>query len=282
VSSTSRPDQEALNAEEGGLYRVPPEALMQIFREKYSRTATLGWGPKMRLEHNYFTPDDHYEALVDRLLAAGDEWCDVGCGRDVFPNYPELARRCADRCAFLYGIDPDDNIQDNPFVDERFQGIVEDCPTTHTFDLITMRMVAEHIENPPAVLTKLRAMLKPRGRLVIYTPHKWAPMSVLANAVPFALHNPLKRLLWATEARDTFPTQHKMNTMAELQAHAAGAGLKLVHYERLDDCRITTAYRRLNRIELTARSGLRRFGIPYPEACILAVLQPVVIDATVA
>jgi 2-polyprenyl-3-methyl-5-hydroxy-6-metoxy-1,4-benzoquinol methylase len=206
---------------------------MNVFREKYSRTATLGWGPKMRLGYDYFTPDDHYEALVDRLLSAGDDWCDVGCGRDVFPNYPELARRCADRCAFLYGIDPDDNIQENPFVDERFQGIVEDCPTTHTFDLITMRMVAEHIENPPAVLSRLRSMLKPAGRLVIYTPHKWAPMSVLANAVPFALHNPLKRVLWATEARDTFPTQYKMNTRAELQEHAEGAGLRLVHYERV-------------------------------------------------
>lgn len=261
-------------SQEPDSYAIPREALLRLFKEKYGREATLGWGPALRLRHDYFTPDDYYEALVDRLLKEGDAWCDVGCGRDIFPTYPELAKLCAERSGFLYGIDPDDNIKENQFLNERFQGVVEDCPTSRTFDLITMRMVAEHIVNPNAVLSKLGSMLKPYGRLIIYTPHKWAPMSVLANTVPFALHNPLKRLLWATEARDTFPTQYKMNTKGALAIHAEGAGLRIAHYERLDDCRITNSYRHLNRIELGARTVLRRVGLHYPEGCILVVMQP--------
>ena len=33
---------------------------------------------------------------------------------------------------------------------------------------------------------------------------------------PFALHQPIKRVLWRSEAKDTFPTTYKMNTRREL------------------------------------------------------------------
>lgn len=227
----------------------------------------------MRLHFDYFTPDDHYEALVARLLKPGDHWCDVGCGRDIFPTYPELARRCSDICGFVYGIDPDDNIKDNPYISEGFQGLVEDCPVGRRFDLITMRMVAEHIAQPTRALSRISDLLNPGGRIVVYTPHKWAPMSVIASIVPFALHNTFKQLLWRSEARDTFPTQYKLNTRSDLTFHCAAAGLTEVHYERLDDCRTTNSYRLLNQFELKARSLLRSVGVAYPEACILAVFE---------
>jgi 2-polyprenyl-3-methyl-5-hydroxy-6-metoxy-1,4-benzoquinol methylase len=134
-------------------------------------------------------------------------------------------------------------------------------------------MVAEHIANPQAAFSRLAAFLKPDGVALIYTPHKWAPMSIAASITPFGLHNPLKRLLWTTEARDTFPTQYKLNTFADLERNADASGLKLVYYERLDDCRITNSYRLLNRVELTTRKALRRLGLPYPEACIISALK---------
>jgi 2-polyprenyl-3-methyl-5-hydroxy-6-metoxy-1,4-benzoquinol methylase len=255
-------------------FTVTEDELMTVFRQKYSRTSSLGWGPRMRLEHGYFTPDDYYEALVGRLLHDGAEWCDVGCGRNIFPENPDLAREYASRCRFVFGIDPDDNVRENALVNEYFQGIVEDCPIERQFDLVTLRMVAEHIENPEAALSRLARLLKPSGHAVIYTPHKWAPMSIVANVTPFGLHNPLKRLLWNSEARDTFPTQYKLNTRKDIDRIAKLTGLEQVHYQRLDDCRITNSYRFLNRLELASRSALHAVGVPYPEACILAVLRP--------
>ena len=252
---------------------VTEDELMAVFRQKYSRTATLGWGPQMRLKYGYFTPDDHYEALVGKLLPAEAEWCDVGCGRNIFPENPELASQYAGRCRFVFGIDPDDNVRENKLVNEYFQGFVEDCPTEHRFDLVTLRMVAEHIEHPEPALSRLARLLKPNGHAIIYTPHKWAPMSIVANITPFGLHNPLKRLLWNSEARDTFPTQYKLNTRTDIDRFARQAGLEQIHYERLDDCRITNSYRLLNRLELVSRSALHTVGIPYPEACILTVLR---------
>jgi SAM-dependent methyltransferase len=267
------PLQQEVQAPQRVSYAPDRDELLAVFQQKYGRRSPLGWGPRMRLASGYFTPDDHYEALVGRMLPAGAEWCDVGCGRNMFPDNPELAQRYAARCRFVYGIDPDDNVRENRFVHEYFQGLVEDCPTDHQFDLVTLRMVAEHIANPAPAMARIAGLLKPGAHAVLYTPHKWAPMSIVANITPFRLHNPLKRLLWASESRDTFPTQYKLNTFADLQRHARGAGLELVHYARLDDCRITNSYRTLNWLELKLRRVTHAVGIPYPEACILSVLQ---------
>jgi hypothetical protein len=98
-------------------------------------------------------------------------------------------------------------------------------------------------------------------------------MSLAASITPFGLHNPLKRLLWTSDARDTFPTQYKLNTRVDIERHAKPARLEISYFERLDDCRITSAYRLLNMLELKARKGLRTIGAPYPEACVLAVLS---------
>ncbi len=252
-------------------YSPNPDELMALFKEKYGRRAKLGPGPELRLRYKYFTPDDHYEALVKRLLKPGEIWCDVGCGRDIFPSNAALARELADRSGYLYGVDPDDNIKDNPFLSEGFQGIVEDCPTTRRFDLVTLRMVAEHIVDPARALGRVAQLLRPGGRLIIYTPHKWAPMSIVASIVPFSWHNTLKRLLWDTEARDTFPIQYKLNCREDLLRHCSAAGLQELHYERIDDCRVTNNYLALNHIELQVRRWLRTARLAYPEACILAV-----------
>jgi 2-polyprenyl-3-methyl-5-hydroxy-6-metoxy-1,4-benzoquinol methylase len=255
-------------------FELSNEDLIGLYGPKYSRTPRVGWGPAQRLAFGYFSPDDHYEALVGKLLAPGAAWCDVGCGRNIFPDYPELAKQYAERCGFVYGIDPDDNVRENAFVHAYFQGTVEDCPIERQFDLITLRMVAEHIVDPTRALSAIARMLKRSGRVIIYTPHKWAPISIVANLTPFVFHNPLKQFLWpGIESRDTFPTQYKMNTYALLRKHAEAAGLSVAYYVRLDDCRITAEYRRLNRLELGLRRTLRAIGLPHPEACIIAVLR---------
>ena len=255
-------------------FTISVKELMGVFGPKYNRKPKQGWGPRLRLEYGYFSPDDHYEALVGKLLPAGAAWCDVGCGRNIFPDYPELAQQYASRCRYVFGIDPDDNVRENVFLHDYFQGLVEDCPTEHRFDLVTLRMVAEHVANPSAALSRVALLLKPSGHALIYTPHKWAPMSIIAGMTPFALHNPLKQLIWpGVHARDTFPTQYKLNTFQDLSRHAEAAGLTVAYYSRLDDCRITATYRALNRMELSLRRSLRAVGLPHPEACIIAVLR---------
>jgi SAM-dependent methyltransferase len=249
------------------------DELMAIYNVKYYRCGEPGWGPRMRLSFNHFSPDDYYEALVARLVTPGCAWADVGCGREIFPSHPDLARELCGRAGYVLGIDPDDNINDNAYITEAFHGMLEDCNTARRFDVITLRMVAEHIVDPDRAIRKLSQLLKPNGNLVIYTPYKWAPMSIVATIVPFRLHNPLKRILWQSEARDTFPTAYKLNTRRDLAAHTARHGLSESLFRFLDDCRVTNRFRALNWLELQTCTVLNGIGMHYPERCILAVYR---------
>ncbi len=247
--------------------------LTAVFDAKYRRARVLGWGPKLRLDFGYFVPDDYYEAIVTKLVRPGTWWADVGCGRYVFPSNEPLAKRLSERCGFLFGIDPDPNIRDNKLISEGFEGVVEDCDTRHRFDLITLRMVAEHIQDPDRSIAKLGELLKPGGLIVIYTPNKWAPMSIMAALVPNRFHHRMKTLIWDVEERDTFPTAFRLNTRPTLERYCSRQGLEEVFFVYLDDCRTWQNFRWLNYVELLAQRGFRSLGFRYPENCLLGVYR---------
>lgn len=249
------------------------DELIAIFDRKYRRAAKMGWGPRQRLRFDYFNPDDHYEALVERLVQPGVRWADIGCGRDIFPSNPDLARELAARAGFLFGIDPDPNVRENAFINEGFEGMVEDCDTVHRFDVITLRMVAEHITDPERTVGKLAQLANPGGLVVIYTPNKWAPVSLLAAAVPNRLHFRIKRLVWGGEEKDTFPTAFQMNTRRTLARYFGGQGMDEIYFAYLDDCRVTNNFRWLNFAELGVQRLLRSIGLHYPENCLLGVYR---------
>jgi 2-polyprenyl-3-methyl-5-hydroxy-6-metoxy-1,4-benzoquinol methylase len=249
------------------------EELVAIFDRKYRRTAVMGWLPRMRLDFGYFNPDDYYEAIVARLVTPGAWWADIGCGRDVFPSNPDLARELSGQCAFMFGIDPDPNIRQNRFISEGFEGMVEDCNTEYRFDLITLRMVAEHVVDPDRSVGKLAQLTKPGGLIVVYTPNKWAPVSILAALVPNQFHFRIKRLFWGGEERDTFPTAFRLNTRATLAHYFGKNGVAEVFFAYLDDCRTTNKFRRLNYVELTVQRILKSMGLRYPENCLLGVYR---------
>lgn len=254
-------------------FKITDDEIRQFYRAKYLRSGPPGWGPPLRLRFNYFSPDDYYEATISKLVVPGCAWADVGCGRDIFPSFPERAQELAARAGYVYGIDPDPNIKQNKLINDGFQGPVEDCPVTRPFDLITLRMVAEHIAQPDRVLDRIAAMTKPGALVVVYTPNKWSPMSLGAAILPFRMHHPLKHLLWKTEERDTFPTVFKLNTRRDLRRCFGRHGFTEVHFQYLDDCRVFGRYRWLTYIDLTCRTVLHSIGRPHLENCLFGIFQ---------
>ena len=188
------------------------DALPRILELKYGPPDRQDRHPRLRAQYGYAVPSDLYEAFVFSLVTPNTRWLDVGSGRTPFPGNPQGARQLAERCALLVGIDPSDNIQANTFVHQRHQCLLEDFATDQQFDLITLRMVAEHITHPESTVATFARLVAPGGRVVMLTVNKWSPGSVVAAVTPMSVHHRAKKFLWNTREEDTFPVAYKMNT----------------------------------------------------------------------
>jgi len=268
--TTAMSENDGMEEFELGLNKA---ALEEDFRLRYGEPATLGWGPRMRLHFGYFSPDVFYEALVAKLITPNVEWLDVGCGRGIFPSNQRLAQILSERCGLLVGLDPDDTIDENPYVHRRIKSQIADYPDDQTFDVVTLRMVAEHITDPEAALSSLARLTRPGGRLVIYTINKFSPVSIAAMIIPHRLHHSIKRLLWKTEERDTFPVAYRMNTKKTLAGFFESNGFRLLHFAHLADCQVLGRFRFLHFLELLLWRLCRSIGLNYPENCLLAVFE---------
>lgn len=249
------------------------QELAELAEQKYGSGSGVGWRPRMRRRLGYVTPDDVYEAMIAKLVTSGTIWLDVGSGRDIFPSNAQTARILAQRCKLLAGVDPSENIADNELLEERHTCPVEDLNTATRFDLISMRMVAEHIEAPAKLAAKLAEVSNPGALLVVYTPHKWSLISLLARIVPFSLHHGIKRLFWNTDERDTFPVSYLLNTRTALRRSLEPAGFREEYFCHLDDCTALSRWPALYRVELSTRRALRAIGLRYPETCLLGVYR---------
>jgi len=249
------------------------EAVRDVWRLKFGGPGPLGWSPRLRERFGYFTPDEFYEAILLRLIDGTTDWLDVGCGRAPFPSNAALGRLLASRCRRLVGLDPSDNIDDNSVVHERAKCPLEEYRPDRQFGVISLRMVAEHIGDPPSAVAALARLCRPGGRVVVYTVSKWSPASMVASVTPMAVHHLAKRIIWGTLPADTFPTTYRMNTRRKLQRLFANAGLAEEAFLYLDDCRALARWRPTAMLELSLQRALRTVGIRYPEVCLLGVYR---------
>jgi SAM-dependent methyltransferase len=248
-----------------------PAELAQQFQQRYGAVETVGWRPRMDWRVGYFSPDEYYEATVAKLVAADTDWLDVGCGRDLFPTNTPLAEELSKRCRLLVGLDPDSTLDENPYVHEKVRGTPDTYHPDRTFSLITLRMVAEHIPDPQACVRRLAALTRPGGVVVIYTINRWSPLPILTKLIPFALHHPIKKFLWKTEEKDTFPVVYRMNTRRTLRDLLDSAGFDERSFTHLSDCRTLHRFKVGHVAELALWRVLRLLGLQYPEQCLLGV-----------
>ena len=247
--------------------------LETLFRQKYGLPSETGWSPRQRHAFGYYLPADIYEALLSRLIVHGCHWLDVGGGHHIFPENPTLSRTLANRCAVVVAVDPSNNVRDNPFVHERVQSTLEGYQAERTFDVATLRMVAEHVVDPDRMVQALHRLLRPAGTVVIFTVHSRSPLTILSRAIPFSWHHPIKKLFWGGEEEDTFPVQYKMNSRAVLKRLFEAHGFREASFAYLDDLSTLGQFRIGSYIELACWRALNRLGIRYPENCLLGVYQ---------
>jgi 2-polyprenyl-3-methyl-5-hydroxy-6-metoxy-1,4-benzoquinol methylase len=249
------------------------EELYDLFVRKYGKPEDTGWSPRRRFRSGYFLPSDVYEAVVNKLVTKGCSWLDVGGGRSPFPENYALARSLAERVHIFVGVDPSAEIDVNPFVHRGIRARIEDFTTTDRFDIVTMRMVAEHVMDPRGFVAAIARLLHPKGKAVVLTVNWWSPITLISRITPFALHHPIKRLLWGGREEDTFPVAYRMNTRRRLQHIFGAAGLIEKQFSYVDDCSAFGQFYYLNGLELSMQRFMRQRGWRYPETCLLGIYE---------
>src|SRR5262249_35055264 len=121
----------------------------------------------------------------------------------------------------------------------------------------------------------IAALTAPGGKVVVLTVNRWAPITIVSSLIPFRFHHGIKRLVWKTESKDTFPVAYRMNTRRELAQVFEEFGFEEIYFDYIDDCRASSRFRVLHFLELSLWRLLRTLGLNYPENCLLGVYERV-------
>jgi SAM-dependent methyltransferase len=195
---------------------------LQRFLDWNRRLADYHWTPRLY-------PVTHVAAL--------DYWITTWVGTDAFPGGRgallefgsgetfHLSRLVGQRFATRYATDTDDVPESCWPSDVVFRRCLpETLPfPSASMDVIVVRSVLEHVENPAAVFNELSRVLKPHGLLFANVPNKWDYVSVVAR---FAGSRKSAWLQHTVRPQwDDYPTFYRCNTRRSLTSFARAADL---------------------------------------------------------
>jgi len=92
-------------------------------------------------------------------------------------------------------------------------------------DLISMRSVVEHLEEPRRVLSDFARSLRPGGSVVALAPSRWYYASIIGRWMPGWLARRTLEFIYGPTAYDNFPTWYRANTPRAVERAALAAGL---------------------------------------------------------
>ena len=181
------------------------------------------------------------ELFRERILARVDAKSivlDLGAGAGIVK-----AMDFKGKVARICGVDLDPRVVDNPMLDEGKLGDGAVIPYSDAqFDLVFADNVVEHLDDPVAVFSEVRRVLKPGGRFLFKTPNRFHYMPLIAQATPHWFHQFFNRRRGRLET-DTFPTRYRANSTGDVAKVAKQAGLAV---ERVDTIEGRPEYLRIS------------------------------------
>jgi ubiquinone/menaquinone biosynthesis C-methylase UbiE len=204
---------------------------------------------------------------VDELLKPGMRWLDAGCGHQILEfrllnqEQAMVARAsCAVGCdAYLPALRKHRSLQKVvccsldalPFADR-------------SFDLVTLNMVVEHLQNPEAVLAELSRVVDANGRVILYTPNAAGYQTALHRLgwriFPKRCVHRMIRFLEHRESDDVFPTFYRANTYRRLGELMTSKALVEEKVSLLIDKPLLYFFAPFSVVELILRRLLRASG----------------------
>ena len=164
---------------ECGLVYVSPRlqgaALLDVYNEQYWKSDN----PKERGYADYASESKLYLKTYRKRMKLVSEWLptngrilDVGCAAGYF------LRVAKEHGHDVHGVELSEPIAREAIAalgeDRVYHGFLDDCVADrswedHTFDLVTIWDVIEHVPDPQALLASIKRMIKPGGKLLLET-----------------------------------------------------------------------------------------------------------------
>jgi SAM-dependent methyltransferase len=172
-----------------------------------------------------------YASLVSEHLSPYTAWLDAGCGfRLLEDDMDPLENWLASHCKSIFGMDF--AVTSNRNIKSLLQGSLYRLPfRENSFDLVTCRMVVEHLDLPAEAFAEVARCLRPGGAFIVMTPNL-LNYGIFGNAVATkVIPEKLRlRIVHASDSRaneEIFPVCYKANTMHRLVDLLNGSGLQV-------------------------------------------------------
>jgi ubiquinone/menaquinone biosynthesis C-methylase UbiE len=209
-----------------------------------------------------------YAGLLKELVTAGTRWLDAGCGHQIL-EFRLLVDENAmvSRAALAVGCDiVMDSVRRHRSLRNRVLCTLERLPfRDDTFNLVTLNMVAEHLERPEDVMAELARVVVPNGFAVIHAPNAVAYHAHLARLVWRMVPKRVAYgLIWFLEHRqpeDVFPTFYRANSRQQLRQLSSKAGFVEQQVKMVFERPVFYFFAPLSALEMLMVRVFRRLGL---------------------
>lgn len=172
-----------------------------------------------------------YEDVVSGRLQSSTRWLELGCGHSILPKWRlNQEKELVGRCRFIAGLDCDlPSLKVHQTISRRVRGDITKLPfRDSSFDLVTMNMVVEHLDDPEWQFQDVHRVLAPGGVLIFHTPNAFGYGVLMARLVP---DWPKRKIVGIVEGRpdgDIFKTFYRCNTEKRIRQVGSTAGFQVL------------------------------------------------------
>jgi SAM-dependent methyltransferase len=192
--------------------RLNEAAMLRFYQDDaYFENGDVGYASYRRTETSLRYSFRRFLEQLHRRKLAGGSLLEVGCG------YGFLLEEAKPYFDYRAGIDFSGAVESaRARADRVYQGDLDAIPDQERFDCIILVSVIEHVHQPVEFLRKLRARLRPGGKVVVATPNvdslfrrllgpRWPAFQVIPEHVAFYNRATLSALMAKAGFGSTLP-----------------------------------------------------------------------------